>query len=272
MQSRMPSTPRVLITGAGSGLGRELARIHAAAGARVLVADIDVTRARETLQLLSGTGHLCASADVTRSDDWDRLHELVQHQWQGLDLLYNNAGIASGGAIAQIDPAEWDRVLAINLTGVWLGVRRFVPGLLAQGHGRVVNTASIAGFVGAPYLGAYAISKAGVIAMSEGLLAELLPQGVGVSVVCPGFFQSRLLESLQVERETVGAKAAELMAAGPLSATEVAQYVVAAVNRGEFFIVPHREGRMLRLLKRLWPNFYYRKVRQRYEKLKTGKS
>jgi NAD(P)-dependent dehydrogenase (short-subunit alcohol dehydrogenase family) len=141
---------RVLITGAGSGLGRELALCYAARGDRVACVDLYVDRAEETVKLLPGGGHLALVADVGSDAAMAALKAQVMGAWSGLDVLVNNAGIACGGECAHTSGAEWQRTLNINLMGVVRGVREFVPMMEAQRAGRVINVASFAGLAGAP--------------------------------------------------------------------------------------------------------------------------
>jgi len=252
---------RVLVTGAGSGLGRELAIVYAARGDRVAVVDQYADRAEETVRLLAGGGHLARVADVGSDAAMAALRAQVQGAWGGLDVLVNNAGIACGGECAHTTMAEWQRALNINLMGVVRGVREFVPMMEAQGRGLVVNVASFAGLAGAPGLGAYGVSKAGVVALSEGLRGELLPKGIGVSVLCPSFFRTRLLESFQGARDAPLRHIAEkLMDKSPIDAATVARYTVEQSERGRFLLLPHRDTRLRWWLKRWLPGVYFREV------------
>ncbi|MBK9655620.1 MAG: SDR family NAD(P)-dependent oxidoreductase [Rhodanobacteraceae bacterium] len=173
---------RVLITGAGSGLGRELARCYAERGDRVACVDMYADRAQETCKLLTGGGHMALVADVGSDAAMAALKGQVMGAWGGLDVLVNNAGIACGGECAHVSAAEWQRTLNINLMGVGRGVREFVPMMEPEGNGLVINVASFAGLAGAPGLGAYGVSKAAVVALSEGMRAELIGKGIVVSV------------------------------------------------------------------------------------------
>jgi NAD(P)-dependent dehydrogenase (short-subunit alcohol dehydrogenase family) len=127
----MPSR-RVLITGAGSGLGRGLALRYARAGDRVACVDLIGERAEETRALLPGDGHLARVADVGSDESMQALFDAVQAQWQGVDVLVNNAGIASGGPMVETTMAEWHRVLDIDLLSVVRGCRLFLPGMMAR--------------------------------------------------------------------------------------------------------------------------------------------
>lgn len=252
---------RVLITGAGSGLGRELAKVYAARGDRVACVDLYADRAEETCKLLGGGGHLALVADVGSDAAMAALKAQVQGAWGGLDVLVNNAGIACGGECAHASAAEWQRTLNINLMGVVRGVREFVPMMEAQKSGRVINVASFAGLAGAPGLGAYGVSKAAVVALSEGMRGELLPKGIHVSVLCPSFFKTRLLESFQGPPDTpLKHIASKLMEQSPLDAAAVARYTVDESERGRFLLLPHKDTRIRWWLKRWIPGVYFRQV------------
>jgi NAD(P)-dependent dehydrogenase (short-subunit alcohol dehydrogenase family) len=252
---------RVLITGAGSGLGRELALVYAGRGDRVAVVDLYADRAEETRKLLPGGGHLALVADVGSDSAMAALRGQVMGAWDGLDVLVNNAGIASGGPIVDVSAVEWQRTININLMGVVRGVREFVPLMQAQRHGRVVNVASFAGLAGAPGLGAYGVAKAAVVALSEGLRAEMHDHGVHVSVLCPSFFKTNLLQSCTgPESQQIKHIAAKLMEQSPIDAAAVARYTVAESERGRFLLLPHQDTRVRWWLKRYFPGQYFREL------------
>jgi NAD(P)-dependent dehydrogenase (short-subunit alcohol dehydrogenase family) len=252
-----------LVTGGGSGLGRELCVALASRGLPVVVADRDLGRAAETLGLLAGPGHRAESLDVADADSWAALKARLDGQGIRIDWLANNAGVASGGEMAQVAKAEWDRVIAINLTGVYLGVATFAAEMAAAGRGKILNVASFAGLAGTPLLGAYGVSKAGVIALSESLRVEMAARGVSVHVLCPSFFQTRLLQSAGAGTDPrVLGFAQRQMQKGQLSAAEVADYTLAQMDRGRFLLLPHREARWYWRLKRLLPSLYFRQLLQ----------
>jgi NAD(P)-dependent dehydrogenase (short-subunit alcohol dehydrogenase family) len=140
----------VLITGAGSGLGRALAERHAVRGDAVACADLDRARAEATCAALSGSGHLAFAVDVGSDESMQALADEVRAVWGRIDVLYNNAGIASGGPMVETTMDEWRRILEVDLLGVVRGCRLFLPEMLAAGRGAIVNTASFAGLAGAP--------------------------------------------------------------------------------------------------------------------------
>lgn len=249
--------PRVLITGAGSGLGRALALRHARAGARVACVDIDAARAADTVATLAGEGHLAQTADVGDDASMQALCARIQHAWGGVDVLVNNAGIASAGAMVDTTMDEWRRILEIDLLGVVRGCRLFLPGMLAAGRGTILNTASFAGLAGAPGVMSYGVAKAGVIALSEQLRAEVHGRGVRVGVACPAFFRTNLMDAA-IASDEVRAKVTRWMDRAPDTVDTVADHVFAASARGDFLILPTRREPMYWRLKRWLPAVYAR--------------
>jgi NAD(P)-dependent dehydrogenase (short-subunit alcohol dehydrogenase family) len=254
----MPSR-RVLITGAGSGLGRGLALRYARAGDRVACVDLIAERAEETRAMLPGDGHLALQADVGSDAAMQALHDTIQAQWQGVDVLVNNAGIASGGPMVETTMAEWDQVLNIDLLSVVRGCRLFVPGMIDRRRGQVLSTASFAGLAGAPGMMTYGVAKAAVVALSEQLRAEMHGKGVTVGVICPAFFRTNLCDTA-IGNPKVKVLAEKLMDLSPDTIDSVADHVFAAAERGEFMIIPTRREPMRWRLKRWFPNLYFRQL------------
>lgn len=250
---------RVLITGAGSGLGQALAHRYARSGACVACVDLDATRAELTRAALPGEGHLAMAANVGSDDAMEQVHEQVVREWGGLDVLVNNAGIATGGAMVDTTAVEWRNVLDINLMGVVRGCRLFLPGMIAAGGGQVVNTASFAGLAGAPSIMSYGVSKAAVVALSEQLRAELHDKNIRVSVLCPAFFRTNLLESWQGDPR-LKSFASRMMDTSPDTLDGVADRCFAAIERGEFLVLPTRREPMRWRLKRWFPETYFKQL------------
>jgi NAD(P)-dependent dehydrogenase (short-subunit alcohol dehydrogenase family) len=250
---------RVLITGAGSGLGRALALRHARHGDAGACVDLDRARADAVCSDLAGTGHLACAADVGRDDSMEALADDVRAVWGGVDVLYNNAGIASGGPMIETTMAEWRQILEVDLLGVVRGCRLFLPAMLAAKRGRIVNTASFAGLAGAPGIMTYGVAKAGVVALSEQLRAEVHAHGVQVSVVCPSFFRTNLMESA-LGSDRVKAMAGRLMDVSPDTCDSVADTVFEQAERGRFLILPTRHEPMRWRFKRWFPEAYFRKL------------
>ena len=250
---------RVLVTGAASGLGAALARRFVAAGDRVLLTDVTPGVTNVTLE---DDRVAYEPLDVRSDEDWDRARDWCEQHWGGLDLLVNNAGVASGGRIDQVPMAEWDRVVDVNLKGVARGCRTFVPVMKRQQSGHLVNVASAAGLVHPPGMSVYNSVKAAVVALSETLAHELEPYGIATSVVCPSFFRTNLAESLGGSDPAVEASARELIDGASLSADEVASRVVSAVDKRRFLVIPDKEGRAAWTAKRFVRAAYDRQLRR----------
>ncbi len=249
----------VLITGAGSGLGRALANYYAARGDPVACADIALERADETVAQLPGTGHFAVRVDVGDDASVEAMRDQVFARWPHVDVLYNNAGVASGGTMLQADLTEWRWMLEINLLGVVRGCRAFLPRMLERGSGLIVNTASFAGLASAPGMMSYGTAKAAVVALSDQLRAETHSRGVGVSVACPSFFKTNLCENFR-GAEKFKEMAQRRMNASAVTADDVARTIAEAAHRGEFMIVPTRAERVRWRLKRWFPNVYFRQL------------
>jgi len=249
----------VLITGAGSGLGRALALRYAKAGCAVACADIKLERAAETVAMLRGEGHAAFAVDVGSDASFGALRDAIVSRFGTLDALVNNAGIASGGPMVEATMAEWRDVLEINLLGVVRGCRAFLPGMLERGSGQILNIASFAALAAAPSIMTYGVSKAAVLALSEQLRAEVHGTGVNISVACPSFFQTNLLQNWRGSARMKGF-AEKMMKGGGDTLDSVADKVFAAAERGEFMILPTRAEPMRWRIKRWMPELYFRKL------------
>jgi len=178
----------VIITGAGSGMGRAMVGEFVSRGARVAAMDINLERAKETVDRLSDPSMAFAlHVDVSDQDSAKRGVDAVIARWGRVDLLCNNAGILDGHATAhEVSLAEWNRVLAVNLTGPFLMARAVIPQMLTQGKGAIINTSSTSGFSAAGGGSAYTASKHGVIGLTRQLTFEYGARGIRVNSICPG--------------------------------------------------------------------------------------
>ncbi|WP_423822366.1 SDR family oxidoreductase [Salinisphaera sp. SPP-AMP-43] len=260
MSDRYTMPPRIAITGAGSGLGRALALRYARAGWRVAVTDIQAERARRVAKETETAGAAASfdqSLDVRAEADFEALIARLQQDWGGLDVFINNAGVAAAGTAAETPEKDWQWITEINLLGVARGCRIALPALRESG-GHVVNIASFAAIANAPGMVAYNVTKAGVLALSETLRAEEIDHGVGVSVACPAFFTTNLLESFRSPRPGREAVVEKLMAQSGVSAEDVAEQVFDAVADKRFLVLTHRDTRWQYRLKRLQPEWFFR--------------
>lgn len=247
---------RVLVTGAASGLGLALARGYVERGDTVLATDLAPEPPAELIDL--GPDVTYRRLDVRSEADWSAARDWVVAEWGGLDVLVNNAGIASGGRIDVAEMSEWQRAVDINLLGVVRGCRAFAGLFKRQRSGRVVNIASIAGLVHPAGMASYNAVKAGVVAVSETMRHELAPYSIGVSVVCPSFFRTNLAASLQCSDTEAQSMAAKLIDRSTVTADVVASAVLAGVDKGRFLILPDRDARTAYWTKRLATPAYLR--------------
>ena len=245
---------RAFVTGAGSGLGRALALHLARDGWTLGIQDLNAAAADETFGLVVAAGGRGRTFvyDVSRADVTELAAREFLAENGGVDLLLNNAGVAVGGAIEQVPLGDWEWIVGVNLWGPVHGCRAFLPSMLAERSGHLVNVASLAGLLFPPRMGPYNVTKSSVVALSETLRAELQGTGVGVSLVCPSFFPTELAKSSRGDAPVRG-KVQHLMDKGELSAEEVAGVVLEAVARGRFYILPQRDARFFWRLKRLSP-------------------
>ena len=245
-----------VITGGASGIGRAMALAAAAAGMKVVLADIEEGALKEAERELTGQGAdaIAVTTDVADAASVLALRDRALERFGAVHLVHNNAGVGGGGPIWAVPEEDWRWVLGVNLWGVIHGVATFVPTLIEQGEGHVVNTASIAGLTTSPFIGPYNAAKQAVVAISETLYKDLQiagVTGVGVSVLCPGFVQTRIAESDRnrpawaPERDVEGAPemraAIQAMVDGGIPTAAVADRVLDAVRTNAFYILTHPE-------------------------------
>jgi len=245
-----------VVTGAGSGIGRALARRFAAEGMRVAGADVDAAGLADTAELVGRDAFLGREVDVSDAGQVDALADTVYDTWGQVDLLCNNAGVFVGGFLWDRPTADLEFVPGANLWGILHGIRSFVPRMIAQGtEGHVVNTSSVAGLFGSPYGGPYAVSKFAALAAAEALANDLAAIGsaIGVSVLCPGMIRTDIAASDRHRPEALRTPltddqrfVTEYLAgvvAGGMDPAEVAAMVVEAVHDGRFLVLTHPEYR-----------------------------
>ncbi|OHU21882.1 short-chain dehydrogenase [Mycobacteroides franklinii] len=246
-----------VVTGAGSGIGRAFAQTLAARGSRVVCADIDLGRAQETVEMIGGGQARAVSCDVT---SYEQVSELarVSENWLGrpADLVINNAGIGTGGLpVGTMSMSDWESTLDINLWGVIYGCQVFTPLLREQRFGGIINVASAASFAAAPMMAAYNVSKAGVLALSETLSAELSGSGIKVTVLCPTFVKTNIVSDGRISGSVSGLAASVMKYTG-VSPERIARGTLDAHDRGRFYVVPQLDAKLVWHLKRHTPNPY----------------
>jgi NAD(P)-dependent dehydrogenase (short-subunit alcohol dehydrogenase family) len=187
-----------IITGAGSGMGRVAAQMFAAQGAKVVIAEFDEGAGTETADMVSGAGGQATfvQADVSREDDARRMVEAAVSAYGRLDVLYNNAGVMpeADHSVTDTDVEIWDRVMAVNVRGVFLGCKYAIPRMLEQGSGSIVNISSFVALLGCSVpQDAYTASKGAVLSLTRSLAVQFGPQGVRTNAICPGPIETPLL-------------------------------------------------------------------------------
>jgi NAD(P)-dependent dehydrogenase (short-subunit alcohol dehydrogenase family) len=254
----LPESPRAVVTGAGSGLGRAFCVELAGRRARVLAADIDLARAEETARLVRDAGGEAVAhrVDVSKPDEVEGLAAAIEAAYGAADLIINNAGVAVSGPVGQIPLEDWQWIIGVNLWGVIYGCHSFVPRFKSRGSGHIINVASMAGLVAAPQMAAYNVTKSGVVALSETLYAELAGTGVGVTVLCPTFFKTNIVASGRKHTEASTEPFEKMMERASVQAPGVARCALEAADRGVLYALPHRDGRFMWRVKRLMPEIF----------------
>jgi NAD(P)-dependent dehydrogenase (short-subunit alcohol dehydrogenase family) len=247
-----------VITGAASGFGRAFALALAAEGARLVLADVDEKGTAETAAMLpAGTESLVARCDVRAAASLDELAARTYERFGAAHLVFNNAGVAVCGPAWTATLEDWKWVLDINLMGVVHGVRSFVPRMIASGEaGHVINTASVAGLLSIPGSAVYCVSKHAVVTLSECLRHDLrvARAQVGVSVLCPAFVPTGIADSARNRPKELAATnplgkvyeegVKKAVAAGKLSAADIARITLDAVRNDRFYVLPHQKTKV----------------------------
>ena len=297
MQSFAEKT--AVITGAGSGLGREFALMGAQLGMRLVLADVQQEGLKQTEAAAVGLGaqvlsHVC---DVRHGEQVESLAQAALQRFGVIHLVFNNAGVGAGGLIWESTQQDWEWVLGVNLWGVIHGVRVFTPIMLAsekadpayQGH--IVNTASMAGLLTPPAMGVYNVSKHAVVALTETLYQDLglINSTLGTSVLCPyfvptGISQSEIVRPSDAKPTAAVTRSQQLsqimlekaVTAGKVSAAEVAQITFDAIRARQFYIYSHPqalgnvERRMQDILQARNPSDPYEQVPKLREQWRAG--
>jgi NAD(P)-dependent dehydrogenase (short-subunit alcohol dehydrogenase family) len=226
-----------VLTGAGSGIGRAAALALARRGARIVASDIDASRAEETAALVvTGGGEAVGLAvDVSSQDDVESLRDAAIDRFGQVDVVVNNVGVLAMGAPESLPTEAWQRVLDLNLLSVARSNAVFLPLLLAQGRGHVVNTASASGLLAYGFDRLpYVASKHAVVGMSEALAIYLGPKGIGVTCVCPSGVMTNILEQITVYGEANTPRAPQHPIVEP---DVVGELIADAVTEGRFLVV-----------------------------------
>ena len=235
----------VFITGGGGGIGAGIAQAFAERGAKIVLADIQTAFAEEEAAKLPPEAETqVVTLDVRSLESWNAARELVESRLGAVDILCNNAGISNGfKPLADVTPDEFERVMAINVTGVYNGIRTFMPSMVARGSGHIVNTSSVNGLTPFGSFAAYSASKFAVLGLSDALREELEPTGVGVSTLFPGLTRSRMAENDAGGASRQDTERLAAIRANMMDPVWLGRAVVHAVEHNEPYIVTHPEYR-----------------------------
>jgi NAD(P)-dependent dehydrogenase (short-subunit alcohol dehydrogenase family) len=239
------------ITGGASGIGLAIARAVAGSGMKVALADVDAGALEQAATEVRSLGAeaMAVTLDVTDREAWAQAARDVPEALGPVQLLVNNAGVSTLGlSFDEIAPELWDRVVSINLTGVYNGVHHFLGGMRAAGGGHIVNTSSMAGLVGSALLSPYAATKFAIVGLSEVLRAELAAAGIGVSVLCPGGVRTQIWRTSRPVRglpdvETPPDDVSAQSARAAMEADEVGRRVLEGIVADDPYIFTHPEFR-----------------------------
>ncbi|MCB9559006.1 MAG: SDR family NAD(P)-dependent oxidoreductase [Kofleriaceae bacterium] len=245
-------TRTAVVTGAASGIGRALAERFVAEGMRVVAADVDVAALDDTVAALTAAGGeaIAVRTDVASADEVAALAERAYEAFGAVHVIVNNAGVALSGRVWEHTLQDWEWILGVNLWGVIHGVRTFVPRMIAGGEpGHVVNIASMAGLTSNPLMGAYNVTKHGVVTLTETLhhdLALFVP-ALKATVVCPGWVATQINRSgrnrpaalAETQQTSEMADAMARLIADGLPASEVAAQIVDAITHDRFWVLTH---------------------------------
>lgn len=231
------------VSGGGSGIGRGTALAFAAEGAHVVVADVDRDRAMSVADEASWRGTECfgLALDVDDQAAFDTARDVILRRLGRIDIVMNNVGVVVAGLPDEIPLYEWERVISTNLLSTVRSNATFLPVLLEQGSGHIVNTASAAGLFAYEYERLpYSVSKAGVVALSEALALYLHPRHIGVTCVCPGPVATNIRQQMSFSGSPVHIRP-PVKGMTPADPAEVGRLVVEAVQQGRFLVLTHPE-------------------------------
>lgn len=252
-----------VITGAASGFGREFALLGAQRGMKLVLADVQPLQDTEAEVRALGAEVIAQQCDVRDGAQVDALAQAAMQRYGAVHLVFNNAGVGAGGLVWENTQSDWEWVLGVNLWGVIHGVRAFTPLMLACAkqdpayEGHIVNTASMAGLLTPPLMGAYNVSKHAVVALTETLYhdLELVEAPIGVSLLCPYFVPTGISQSHRTRPRDLRPDAAvtrsqrvaqatldKAVASGKVSAAEVARITFDAIRAGRFYVYSHPQA------------------------------
>ncbi|KAA3641065.1 MAG: SDR family NAD(P)-dependent oxidoreductase [Proteobacteria bacterium] len=249
----------MVITGAASGLGRALA-LAAAPDYNIAVLDVQPQAGQQVVDDILCEGQQAAffHCDVSDWQSVEAVSKQVLAHFGQVDVLVNNAGIASDGGVEGSSLEQWQRIINVNLMGVVHGCRAFLPHLKQRPEAAIINVASFAAVALAPFMASYNVSKAGVLALSETLRAELVDSRVHVAVACPAFFKTNLTESMIDSHVKIKQRIERWMQNSSFNADDVAQHILHAINNKQFMVFSDSKTKNQWRLSRWLPNTFFR--------------
>ncbi len=256
---------RAFITGAASGLGKEFSKALAQDGWTLGIADINQEQlGTAALEFESLGGRIFPfHLDVSDRDQYKAAADAFLAKAGGIDLLFNNAGVGDGGLFEEYSLENWDWMIRVNLNSVIYGCHYFLPAFKKQRSGHILNTASLAAITCAPTMGAYNVTKAAVVAISETLYGELLDYGVKVSCIQPAYFKTNIAQSAR-GGELIKKTSQFFIDHSGLEAKDVANEILIRAGKGEFYIILPEAARKMWRLKRLAPTWFRKVVKERF--------
>lgn len=256
LTSRFPKK-RAFITGGGGGLGRALSLKLAAEGWTVGITDIKDEALAESAKVITEAGGkaLTYKFDVSNKDDYKKAFDEYIAQTGGIDLLINNAGVGDGGLFGDYSLENWNWITGINLMAAIYGSHYAVPLMKEAKSGYIISIASAAGLANMPNMSMYNVTKAGVISLMETLYAELFAFNVNVSVVCPTFFRSNIMQYNRGDKNSA-AIGQTIVQRAKFSPDEIAHFILTEAGNNRFYILHPWQAKMVFHFKRLLPNFF----------------
>ncbi|MGK8801535.1 SDR family NAD(P)-dependent oxidoreductase [Acinetobacter seifertii] len=248
-----------VVTGAGSGIGRSFALELAKRGGSIICADINLEAAEETVRLVEQLGQkaFAVQCDVGQAEQVqvlaDQAEQLLEHP---VTLIINNAGVGLGGKFDEMSLEDWKWSMHVNLWGVIHGCHAFVPKLKKLGYGAIINVASAASYTAAPEMSVYNVTKAGVLALSETLSAELRKFNIKVNVLCPTLVPTNIIKNGRIPGRYSKLADHALMNYAMTTSDAVATLTLNRLDRGQFYTTPQIDAKLFWLMKRTSPTLY----------------
>ncbi|BBM84660.1 SDR family NAD(P)-dependent oxidoreductase [Candidatus Uabimicrobium amorphum] len=247
-----------IITGGASGIGRAIAQEMAKEKAILVIADVNIEQAKQVAEKIQERGAQASAyeVDVRDANAVQKLVEETVEKHGRLDYMFNNAGIAMLGEMDELTIEQFDRIFDVNVRGVMYGIHAACAVMKKQGYGHIVNTASVAGLITAPQIGAYCGTKHAVVGLSQSLRITAKPYGIKVSAVCPGFVETAIADSMEIANEEKYIERSEIIGSNPIKHCPVdkaARTIIKGVKRNKAVIVVTLHAHILWRLFRFFP-------------------